>query len=336
MRMFFSPQDGMEVICRGDVTVYEPRGNYQMLVKEIIPKGEGALQIAFERLKKKLYEEGLFDESRKKTLPFFPEKIGVVTSPTGAAIQDMISVMRRRLPSIQIILVPVQVQGAGAAQQISDAIDLFNEYGNLDLIIVGRGGGSIEDLWAFNEEIVARAIARSNIPIVSAVGHEIDFTICDFVADVRAATPSAAAEIVTPRADDLLETLSNFSYTCFNTVNTLITKLYQDLRHTTERRAFYRTEDLILNYSQRLDDFSHSSWMMLSHKLEMLDSQSSFLHRQVNAFNPDHLLKKGFAIPRKDGVVIRSTKELTKSDTIDLTLHDGQISATVNEVIKNK
>ncbi|MBN1447205.1 MAG: exodeoxyribonuclease VII large subunit, partial [Bacteroidetes bacterium] len=207
MGTFFRPDNGMEVVCRGRITVYEPRGNYQIVVTDMQPKGEGALQVAFENLKRKLFAEGLFDEARKRPLPRYPSVVALVTSPTGAAVRDMISVMRRRNPSVQLLMIPVQVQGAGAAEQIAESLDMCNEYGEIDVIVTGRGGGSIEDLWAFNEEVVARAIARSGIPVVSAVGHEVDVTIADYVADLRAATPSVAGELVVPSRTEMIRNL---------------------------------------------------------------------------------------------------------------------------------
>src|SRR5256886_7200010 len=192
----FALQDGMQLVCRGRVTVYEPKGDYQVIVEYVEPKGVGALQLAFEQLKARLAAEGLFDQARKRPLPFFPRRIGVGTSATGAAIRDIAQVAHKRDPGITIVLNPVAVQGESATGEIARAIEELNEMGGFDVLVVGRGGGSLEDLWAFNEELVARAIAASRIPVVSAVGHEIDFTIADFVADVRAPTPSAAAELV--------------------------------------------------------------------------------------------------------------------------------------------
>ena len=200
----FALQDGIHLVCRGRVSVYEPRGDYQVIVEHAEPKGMGALQLAFEQLKQRLAAEGLFDQARKRPLPFLPSRIGVVTSPTGAAIRDIVQVARKRFPAIEIVLNPVAVQGDSAAGEIARAIAELNELGGFDVLIVGRGGGSLEDLWPFNEEIVARAIAASRIPVVSAVGHEIDYTIADFVADVRAPTPSAAAELVVRDRQDLL------------------------------------------------------------------------------------------------------------------------------------
>ena len=207
LRVPFTLKEGMCVIVRGRLTVYEARGEYQIVLEAVEPKGIGALQLAFEQLKARLAAEGLFDESRKKTLPVFPRTIGVVTSPTGAAIRDIFSVLRRRWPTLHVILVPVPVQGEGAARHIADALALLNEQATVEVIIVGRGGGSLEDLWCFNEEVVVRAVADSRIPVVSAVGHEIDVTLTDFAADHRAATPSAAAETVVPVLSDVVERL---------------------------------------------------------------------------------------------------------------------------------
>jgi len=208
----FEPADGLQVICYGRLSVYEPRGEYQIIVDYMEPKGWGALQLAFEQLKEKLSREGLFDPAHKKPLPHLPQKIGIVTSPTGAAIRDILQIIDRRFANVHILLYPVRVQGAGAAEEITQAIGAFNQWPDIDVIIVGRGGGSLEDLWAFNEEIVARAIFNSRIPIISAVGHEVDFTIADFVADLRAPTPSAAAELVVRNKEELAQALENLGH----------------------------------------------------------------------------------------------------------------------------
>jgi exodeoxyribonuclease VII large subunit len=203
----FPIRDGMKVIASGRITVYGPRGQYQLDCQSLVPLGQGELQLAFEQLKARLHAEGLFDQERKKPLPLYPGRIGVVTSRTGAAIRDIVTTLRRRMPSVQVVLRPALVQGAGAAEDIALAIRQLNDLGDIDLLIVGRGGGSIEDLWAFNEEAVARAIHESRLPVISAVGHETDFTIADFVADVRAATPTAAAEIAVRNAEELIDML---------------------------------------------------------------------------------------------------------------------------------
>lgn len=205
----FEPADGLQVICYGRLSVYEPRGEYQIVVDYMEPKGLGALQLAFEQLKEKLSREGLFDPAHKKPLPHLPQKIGLVTSPTGAAIRDILQIIDRRFTNVHILLYPVRVQGAGAAQEIAQAIGELNQWPGIEVIIVGRGGGSLEDLWAFNEEAVARAIFNSQIPIISAVGHEVDFTMADFVADLRAPTPSAAAELVVRNKVELIQSLEN-------------------------------------------------------------------------------------------------------------------------------
>ena len=207
IRLRFALQEGMQVVVRGRLTVYEPRGEYQIVLDTVEPKGVGALQLAFEQLKERLAEEGLFDQDRKKPLPAFPGTVGVVTSLTGAAIRDILAVLRRRWPTIHILIAPVQVQGESAGRQVAEALAALNEWGSVDVIIVGRGGGSMEDLWSFNEEIVVRAIAASHVPVVSAVGHEIDVTLSDFVADLRAPTPSAAAEAVVPVLAEIVERL---------------------------------------------------------------------------------------------------------------------------------
>lgn len=204
-RLRFALKDGLQVIVRGRISVYEVRGDYQIILEYLEPKGVGALQLAFEQLKEKLEHEGLFDSSRKRDLPFFPRKIGIVTSPSGAVIQDMLTIMKRRCPVLSVLIYPVAVQGDGAAEQIAEAIAVLGRKRDVEVIIVGRGGGSLEDLWCFNEEVVVRAIAKSRIPVVSAVGHEIDFTLADFAADYRAPTPSAAAEAVSPILNDLIE-----------------------------------------------------------------------------------------------------------------------------------
>lgn len=207
----FEPHDGLLVICRGRINVYEPRGEYQLILDYMEPKGIGALQLAFEQLKEKLQKEGLFDPAHKKPLPFLPQKIGIVTSPTGAAIKDLLNVIGRRFPNVEILINPVKVQGEGAAQEIASAIEGLNSIPEVDVIIVARGGGSLEDLWAFNEEIVARAIYQSSIPIIAAVGHEIDFTIADFVADLRAPTPSSAGELVVKDKVELTNLVASLS-----------------------------------------------------------------------------------------------------------------------------
>ncbi len=253
----FSPEDGLEVFARGRLSVYERRGEYQLIVELMEPVGVGSLQLAFEQLKKRLQAEGLFDPAHKKPLPLFPRKVGVVTSPTGAAIRDILRVLKRRNSGVSVLIYPVRVQGEGAAQEIAKAIRVMNEREDLDVLIVGRGGGSIEDLWAFNEESVARAIFNSDIPIISAVGHEIDFTIADFVADLRAPTPSAAAEQVAARRDELQERVASLGQRLIKAMHLKLTTLRHRLAELQARRGFDRSRGLLREHAQRLDDLHH-------------------------------------------------------------------------------
>ncbi|MEK7263053.1 MAG: exodeoxyribonuclease VII large subunit, partial [Bacteroidota bacterium] len=252
--MKFSPQDGMKVVARGSISVYEPRGNYQLDCTELIPAGLGELQLAFERLKQKLADEGLFDAEHKKELPQFPERIGIVTSPTGAALQDMLNIISRRFPCVEILLAPVRVQGSGAAEEIANALNILNEEENCDVIIVGRGGGSLEDLWAFNEEIVARAIFASKIPVVSAVGHEIDFCISDFVADLRAPTPSAAAELVVPNKNAVANSIQKNCAAMFSVIDEEMRYANEKIQSLIKSYSFKQPFDRIRRNMQRADE----------------------------------------------------------------------------------
>lgn len=250
----FRPRDGMGMIVRGRITVYEQRGDYQLLVEYLEPRGIGALQLAFIQLKEKLAKEGLFAEEHKRSIPSLPQRIGVVTSATGAAIHDILNVLNRRFANVEVLLRPVKVQGEGAADEIAEAINDFNRYGAVDVMIVGRGGGSLEDLWAFNEEKVARAIHRSRIPVISAVGHEVDFTIADFVADLRAPTPSAAAELVVKSKEELASRVDFLSHRLVQGMRRMLAEAGGDL--DTLSRALRNPTMLIGHLAQRVDDLS--------------------------------------------------------------------------------
>jgi len=250
----FKPQDGISVIARGHLSVYEARGEYQLYVEYLEPAGLGALQLAFEQLKQKLAAEGLFDTARKKALPVLPRIIGVVTSPTGAVIRDILRVLRRRFRNMNVLLYPVKVQGEGAAEEIVEGVTYFNRERNVDVIIVGRGGGSLEDLWAFNEEVVARAIATSGIPVISAVGHETDFTIADFVADLRAPTPSAAAELVVHRKQDFIAELENRARHMAQMIRLQLSEARQRLTELRMHHAFQTVATRIAERAQQVDD----------------------------------------------------------------------------------
>lgn len=321
----FRPQDGMKVMIRGNITLYEPRGSYQIDCQQIQPIGKGELQIAFEQLKQRLQEEGLFSTERKRPLPQYPQRIGIVTSPTGAAIQDMISIFQRRSPGVELIIVPVKVQGIGAAEEISDGIDLLNEDGHVDVIIVGRGGGSLEDLWAFNEEIVARAIVRSRIPVVSAVGHEIDYSISDFTADLRAPTPSAAAELTVKDKNDVVELISNYCYTMSNSMANSVQSYKDTISHLTQSYSFNRPNDLIRQRNQRVDELRRRLDQGLVHHLKMVRQHSASLSSRINALNPRAVLKRGYAIVKQNDVVISSAGNIRKDNSGSIEFHDGSV-----------
>ena len=327
--LLFAPQDGMKVIARGGITVYPPRGSYQIDVDQLTPVGVGELQLAFEQLKKKLAVEGLFDEERKRPLPPFPERIGIITSETGAALQDMRTVLTRRYPLVEVILAAVRVQGVGAADEIASALHEMNRHGNVDVIIIGRGGGSLEDLWAFNEEIVARAIAASNIPVVSAVGHEIDFTIADFVADLRAPTPSAAAELVVPDRVELLEVIRNNEYTMRQSLAQMIDGSREQIRGLVSSYAFNRPRDQIREFMQRVDELSRSIGINLAHKYERGGRDIEALTKRLLGLGPSSVLKRGYAIVRTGEKIVTRAKDLKQFDEAVLEFHDGKVATKV-------
>jgi len=285
MRLKFRPEDGLKLIVRGSISVYEPRGEYQIYVEHIEPAGLGALQLAFEQLKKRLEAEGLFDEARKKALPMLPRRIGVVTSPTGAAVRDIVRILRRRFPGLHLILYPVRVQGDGAAEEIVAALEYFNRKKLVDVILVGRGGGSIEDLWAFNEEIVARAIAASAIPVVSGVGHETDFTIADFVADVRASTPSAAAEIVVKSRQEFQRHLLELEHKISQRTRYLLLEYRHHLKELSTHIGFRRLEDLLRRHRQQTDELASRLGVALQGRLERLRHRYTIAGTRIASFD---------------------------------------------------
>ncbi len=289
MRLKFRPEDGLKVRVRGSISVYETRGEYQIYVENIEPAGLGALQLAFEQLKKKLEAEGLFRPERKKPLPLLPLRIGVITSPRAAALRDILRIMRRRFPNVRVLIYPVRVQGDGAAEDVVKALGYFNSRGAaqtpVDVVIVARGGGSLEDLWAFNEEIVARAIAASEIPVVSAVGHETDFTIADFVADVRASTPSHAAEIVLQTREAFDTHIAQLRVSMAERVRFLIVHRRNQLHELVKDRAFRRAEDLVREYRQRADELSLRLGDALHDKLAVLRERFTEARARVAAFD---------------------------------------------------
>lgn len=286
--MRFEPENGLEVRLRGRLSVYEPRGEYQIVVETLEPVGIGTLQLAFEQQLRKLSAEGLFDETRKRSLPVFPRRIGIITSPVGAALRDMLQILERRNPAVNILIAPVRVQGNGAAGEIADAIRLLNKHakqkGNeIDVIVVGRGGGSIEDLWAFNEEQVARAIYNSEIPIVSAVGHETDFTVADFVADLRAPTPSAAAELVAADAGALNSRVADLQQHLHRTMFYYLLRRHTDLRNLTASRGFVETGQAVLHLSTKCRAIESRAAAGLKHNLRLANWRLLDLQRRLAA-----------------------------------------------------
>jgi exodeoxyribonuclease VII large subunit len=326
--VIFTPQDGMKVIINGKITVYPPRGNYQIDVRSMKPAGVGELQAAFEALKQKLSDEGLFNEEFKKPIPTFPKKIGIVTAIDGAAFKDMISVAKRRFPLVELVIAPTRVQGAGAAEMIVKSIELLNKHKEIDIIIVGRGGGSIEDLWAFNEEKVARAIFASEIPIISGVGHEIDFTIADFVADLRAPTPSAAMELATPDKNEFFAFISEFSYTTTQNLVDLCTGSYRKISDILNSYGFRMPLDLVRRNSQQVDSLTYKLLQNIGNKMLIYNSKLSLLTQRIEAHDVKRSLKKGFVLVQQDSKYITRANKL-KKESASLIFYDNKIDAEI-------
>ena len=323
-RLKFMPENGMKVIVRGRVSVFERDGQYQLYIDDMQPDGLGALNLAFEQLKNRLAQEGLFDEKFKKPIPYRCMRIGVVTSATGAVIQDIRNVISRRYPLAEIILAPVQVQGASAAPQIVDAIERFNSGDYADVLIVGRGGGSLEDLWAFNEEIVARAVFKSRIPIISAVGHETDFTICDFVADLRAPTPSAAAELAVPDIREDIAFVQTVVYECEATLLQRVNDEKERLEIIKERLRYRSPSILIDQKIQTVDTLMTSALLSVQRKLDSETARLSSTAARLDALSPLKVMSRGYSIVTKDEKVVASSKALKKGDRITVGFSDGE------------
>ena len=327
----FELENGMQVLLRGSLSVYEARGEYQLIVSRAEPRGAGALQAAFEQLKRRLEAEGLFDPAHKRPIPLLPKKIGVVTSPTGAAIRDILNIVNRRFANVHVLIAPARVQGADAPAEIVRAIEMLNRLPDVDALIVGRGGGSLEDLWAFNEESVARAIFASRIPVISAVGHEIDFTIADFVADLRAPTPSAAAELVVRNKADLAQTL-----------DAQHARLKQAMRHLLDRsraaaaHAARRVSDprrRVNELQQRVDDLSQRLARAMRRALERKQAQRDTQIAKLDALSPLSVLAKGYAICR-NAATLRPVKRIADAnvgDALLVRLRDGELRCEVRE-----
>ena len=307
----FGIKDGMQAICSGRISVYEKQGLYQLYVTKMEPKGIGALQLAFEQLKEKLFKEGFFDESHKIPIPALPDRIGIVTSSTGAALRDILHVLKKKFSNVEIVINPVKVQGEGAKDEIAEAIEDFNRLNNVDVMIVGRGGGSLEDLWAFNEEVVARAIYNSKVPIISAVGHEIDWTISDFVADLRAPTPSVAAELVIAKKSELIETLDNIEKSL---------------------KAF--PLDMVKEHEQRLDDIEEALSLRFVHYIELKEGDFKLLSGKIEMLSPLGILGRGYSVTFKlpGRKIVRSIESVKKGDLLETRVSKGSFKSRVEQV----
>ncbi|MGA1825483.1 MAG: exodeoxyribonuclease VII large subunit [bacterium] len=330
----YIPEEGKMVLARGSISVYAQRGDYQLIIDYLEPLGLGSLQLAFEELKKKLEQEGLFSIERKRPIPFWPKRIGIVTSPTGAAIQDIINVITRRFASIQILIYPVRVQGEGSALEIAHAIDELQNYPDIEVIIVTRGGGSIEDLWAFNEEIVARAIYNCKKPVISAIGHEIDFTISDFVADLRAPTPSAAAELVIKNKSDLEQRLDELELSLVRIFREYVNKLKEKTGFLTKICIQSNPKNRIATMRSNLTNQIRRLIDMQIHLLKNKKQLLSSLSEKLEGLSPLSILSRGYCICRKedDNTIIRDAGELHSGDYMNVKFFKGQVRCEVKKI----
>ena len=328
-RLKFRLENGMKVICRGRISVYEPSGRYQLYIEDMQPDGVGALTLAFEQLKKSLAQKGLFDNAHKKPLPKFPKTIGVITSPTGAAVQDITDIIRRRFPSADIVLAPVLVQGESAPEQLVRAVNKFSASKIADVVIIGRGGGSAEDLWAFNDEQLAYAVYNCETPIISGVGHETDFTVCDFVADVRASTPSAAAELAVPDRQELMsyyfKQKQYISAMLDRKIKTAQLRLENQQRRMSASSPKLKAEQLEKQLSAKSEKLTRFMNIYISNKENKLIAAKG----KLDGLNPLNVLNRGYAITEKDEKIITSSKQLKNGDDFTVILSDGKINAKV-------
>lgn len=331
-RIRFRPENGMCVICRGRISAYEKSGEYQLYAEDMQPVGAGALNLAFEQLKKKLFDEGVCDKSRKKPLPEYPQKIGVVTSGVGAAVQDIKNITSRRYPLAELVIVPTAVQGEKAAPEIVESIRLLDSRGDIDVMIVGRGGGSIEDLWAFNTEEVARAVIACNTPVVSAVGHESDFTICDFVADLRAPTPSAAAELICPDINVLFNHVRSLQYTAQLYIQALIDDRSQHLSELTAFSPLANGEELLNAYKDRLSDLKNRLGSSFTNRAEIEFHRFSALLGKLNALSPLAVMERGFAVAKQGESVVTRAAQADTEKELTVAFEDGELNCKISGV----
>lgn len=336
MSLKFQPEDGMNVIVTGNVSLYERDGQYQLYADDMQPDGLGALYLAYEQLKKKLEDEGLFDDSHKVAIPKYPSKVGVVTSSTGAAVKDIINIISRRAPGVDILIVPVLVQGEGAAEEIASAIELLNRRKDIDVIIIGRGGGSIEELWAFNEEIVARAIYNSSIPIISAVGHETDFTIADFAADLRAPTPSAAAELCVPDRKDMEYKLK----VCYNSLCSMalynIKNTRAELEQQTKLLKSLNPQFQVNQRRQYIDSLYQKLAYLIKYEIDMKRESLKKYGTSLELINPLAVISRGYSITYLSGteVIVDNIDRVKNGDNIDVQVKNGRILCRVEDVME--
>ena len=331
-RLRFKPENGLQVILKGRLTVYPPQGRFQMVATTMEPQGKGGLQLAFEQLKAKLEKEGLFDPSRKRPIPPLPHWIGVVTSPDGAALHDILTILERRFAGARILICPARVQGAGSADDIAGSINLLNrDYPDLDVLLVGRGGGSLEDLWAFNEEVVARAIAGSKIPVISCVGHETDFTIADFVADLRAPTPSAAAELVVQAKSEILDRLESLVSQIKSHLAYRMGELEQRLAHALSSRMLQKPTAMIEDYMQEADALQERLLQIAHRRLEGWEKDFVRLAEKLQLLSPLGTLARGYAIAWKlpQRTLLKDASSLRPKDQIEVQLREGKVYAEV-------
>ena len=330
----FVPMNGKTINAFGEIKVYEKRGFYQLDIQKMAPLGIGELQLAFEALKNKLFEQGLFDESAKKPIPKMPQNIGIITSQTGAAIRDILSGLNERFPGVQKVLRPTRVQGEGAAQDIAAAIYEFNQLDTVDVIILGRGGGSLEDLWAFNEEVVARAIFESAIPIISAVGHQVDYTISDFVADERAATPSAAAALAVPDRDELKRKLQTDFSRCIMSLQQAISSRQEKLSHLSSAYAFRRPLDSLQQNRQRIDDLMQSITVDCKQKFRQSQEKLDAQKKRIFSLHPKSILQRGYAVVQHKykKSLVRQASQLENDDDVRIYFAHGVAEGRILEI----
>ncbi len=324
-RVRFTPEDGMKIIVSGNITVYPPRGSYQIDVRSMKADGVGELQVAFERLKQRLSDEGLFDVENKKAITRLPKKIGIVTAIDSAAFRDMVSVAERRFPLVELVVASSKVQGDGAAENIARNIKTLDAQGDIDTIIIGRGGGSLEDLWAFNEEVVARTIYDANTPIISGVGHEIDFTIADFVADLRAPTPTASMELATPNKEDILNYITDFFDNSSTNVSSIITNFKDEIFGIINSYGFKSHDYIINNNMQTLDNYLFRIENGVNQKFQESKNKLTLLNNNIESYNVKKVLKRGYTLVKQNNRIITRAKDYDYSKETKIKFYDKEI-----------